>query len=58
MIRGFGVGGPAAGPELDPATYDDKCRHTREDGVQCIRPKGHTADLHFYPPETEEENGQ
>ncbi len=63
MIRGFGVGGPDAGPELDPAIYDDKCRHTREDGLKCIRPRGHTEGLHFYSPEgdskakrTEEEN--
>jgi len=50
---------------FDPEIYDDKCRYIREDGVRCIRPKGHTADLHFYPPEgdskakrTEEESEQ
>ncbi len=49
MIRGFGVGGPDAGPELDPAIFDDTCQYVNEDGVKCIRPRGHTEGLHFYP---------
>jgi len=54
MVRGFNIGGSDAGPVFSDE-YDDTCQYVREDGVQCIRPRGHTEGMHMYP-EMEEEN--
>ena len=52
-LQGFNIGGPDAGPVFT-GEQDDTCQHINENGQQCIRPAGHTEDLHFYP-EPEEE---
>jgi hypothetical protein len=54
MIRGFNVGGADAGPVFT-GEESDTCQYVNENGQKCIRPRGHTEGLHFYP-EPEEEN--
>jgi hypothetical protein len=53
-LKGFNVGGADAGPVFSDE-YDDTCQYVNEAGQKCIRPRGHTEGMHFFP-EPEEEN--
>jgi hypothetical protein len=46
-LKGFNVGGPDSGPVFTNED-DDLCTHVNAGGHKCIRPRGHTAGLHFY----------
>jgi hypothetical protein len=55
-LQGFNVGGDAAGPVFSDED-DDTCPYVNEDGVKCIRPRGHTEGLHRFPEMKEENDG-
>ena len=55
VMKGWNVGIPGeSGPQWE-GDEDDSCQHINENGQKCIRPRGHTEGLHFYP-KTEQEN--